>query len=60
MGNACIVTQDRAIVLRALTLAADGADLPDAILAEAGRAAGCASVASFDKGAQRSLGFTSP
>ncbi|WP_346007105.1 type II toxin-antitoxin system VapC family toxin [Janibacter terrae] len=60
VGNACIVTQDRAIVLRALTLAADGADLPDAILAEAGRAAGCASVASFDKGAQRSLGFTSP
>lgn len=39
---------------------ANGADLPDALIAEACRASGCSSVASFDRGAGEILDFRTP
>lgn len=61
VDNASIATQDHVVVTRALELAAaNGADLPDALIAEACRASGCSAVASFDRGAGKILGFRTP
>ena len=47
-------------VTRAIIASGDGADFPDALIAETCRSAGCASVVSFDPKAGRLLGFRSP
>ncbi len=45
------------ILRRALALAAAGADLGDAVIAESGRRAGCSHVVTFDRRAARQAGM---
>lgn len=55
-----ITVQDAPQVARAITVALEGADLPDALIAVACRAAVCTEILSFDKRAKKVLGFSSP
>ncbi len=55
-----ITTQDVDCVRAALSDARQGADFADALIGRACRAHGCTAVLSFDRTAQRPLGFQSP
>jgi predicted nucleic-acid-binding protein len=46
------------LVARALRSTADGADFADALIAEIGRAAGCRTTVTFDRGAARRAGMS--
>lgn len=50
--------QDADLAQRALAAASHGADFADALITELGRAAGCSSTVTFDRGAARSAGMT--
>ena len=55
-----IVVQDEPSVRAALRLARAGADFADALIASACKSRGCARVLSFDRRAQRDIGFVEP
>lgn len=53
-----LVVEDPDVVRLALRRAADGADLPDAVIAETAMRAGCSDVLTFDARAVRCAGMT--
>ncbi|MFX0539765.1 PIN domain-containing protein [Ornithinimicrobium sp. Y1847] len=55
-----IVVQDESQVRSALRLARSGSDFADAVISAACTSRGCSQVLSFDRRAQRDVGFTQP